>query len=317
MYRYLTSILISCVDSVLWQPCKRGSRECEVPSRPVSIPIGWAGGFLGGEAGDRSRASRYRRRWIERLRRVLQVPDGPDEEGHRWRRHRRTADWEERREYAYTIRAICEIRPPNDAEGDDRSLSGCPSGRPEGTAAGRHRGGDPAFPVLHAARVCPALSPCRRFRSRCEKYVEPDLSMNFSDEMQKEIKEKIVQGATTDVEAIEKILAWMAGETRLANHLPEFAFFNVVDNQDRLAAIAGQSAEEIEQLLADELLRRRDVQEPPARDLQLDGYLAGDHAAGRRHPDAPDSEPASDQPVRGGSRASGRSPADEGHGEGV
>jgi hypothetical protein len=63
------------------------------------------------------------------------------------------------------------------------------------------------------------------------KYVEPDFSMNFSEEMQKEIKEKIVAGAKTDVEAIEKILAWMAHETRLANDLPEFAYFNVVDNK--------------------------------------------------------------------------------------
>jgi len=63
------------------------------------------------------------------------------------------------------------------------------------------------------------------------KYVARDLSMNFSDETQKEIRDKIVKGATTDVEAVEKILAWMASETRLANTLPEFAFFNVVDNK--------------------------------------------------------------------------------------
>lgn len=139
-------------------------------------------------------------------------------------------DWGERREYAYTIRAVCEIRPPNSLEGmNDLYQDARPAGR-------KPRLEDGAvveillFP-FSTPHVFAQPYPRTAVPESLRKYIEPDLSMNFSDEMQKEVKEKIVKGATTDVEAIEKVLAWMAGETRLANDLPELAFFNVVDHK--------------------------------------------------------------------------------------
>jgi len=139
-------------------------------------------------------------------------------------------DWAERREYAYTIRAVCEIRPPNSVEGmNDLYQDARPAGR-------KARLKDATvvevllFP-FSTPHVFAQPYPPTAIPESLRRYVEPDLSMNFSSEMQKEIREKIVKGAATDVEAIEKILAWMAGETRLADNLPEFAFFNVVDNK--------------------------------------------------------------------------------------
>ncbi len=139
-------------------------------------------------------------------------------------------DCQERREYAYTIRAVCEIRPPNDAElMNDLYQDVRPAGR-------KARLKDASvveillFP-FSTAHIFAQPYPLARIPDSLRKYVAPDLSMNFSAAMQKEIRETIVKGAKTDIEAIEKILAWMAGETHLANDLPEFAFFNVVDNQ--------------------------------------------------------------------------------------
>ncbi len=139
-------------------------------------------------------------------------------------------DWQERREYVYTIRAICEIRPPNDAAlMTDLYQDVRPAGRkarlPDGTVVEIL-----LFP-FSMPHVFAQPYPRAQIPDSLRKYVEPDFSMNFSEEMQKEIKEKIVAGAKTDVEAIQKILAWMAHETRLANDLPEFAYFNVVDNK--------------------------------------------------------------------------------------
>jgi len=139
-------------------------------------------------------------------------------------------DWQERREYAYTIRAICEIRPPNDAGlMNDLYQDVRPAGR-----KARLKDGTVVEILLFpfsTPHVFAQPFPRTQIPDSLRKYVEPDLSMNFSVGMQKEIQQTIVKGATTDVEAIEKILTWMAGEIRLANDLPEFAFFNVVDNQ--------------------------------------------------------------------------------------
>jgi hypothetical protein len=139
-------------------------------------------------------------------------------------------DWAERREYAYTIRAVCEIRPPNTVEGmNDLYQDARPAGR-----TARLKDGTVVEVLLFpfsTPHVFAQPYPRTATPESLRKYVERDLSMNFSDEMQKEIREKVVKGATMDVEAIEKILAWMVGETRLANDLPEFAFFNVVDNK--------------------------------------------------------------------------------------
>jgi hypothetical protein len=139
-------------------------------------------------------------------------------------------DWAERREYAYTIRAVCEIRPPNSVEGMNDLYQ---DARPAGKTA-RLKDGTVVEVLLYpfsTPHVFAQPYPRAAIPEPLRRYVERDFSMNFSDEMQKEIREKIVKGATTDVEAIEKILAWMAGGARLANNLPEFAFFNVVDNK--------------------------------------------------------------------------------------
>jgi hypothetical protein len=139
-------------------------------------------------------------------------------------------DWQERREYAYTVRAICEMRPPNDAAlMNDLYQDVRPTGRKARLADGTVV--EIVLFPFSTPHVFAQPYPRTELPEALRKYVARDLSMNFSDEMQKEIKERIVSGATTDVEAIEKILAWIASETHLANDLPELAFFNVVDNR--------------------------------------------------------------------------------------
>ena len=106
-------------------------------------------------------------------------------------------DWQERREYAYTIRAICEIRPPNNiALMNDLYQDVRPTGRkprsPDGTVV------EIVLYPFATPHVFAQPYPRTQLPEALRKYVERDLSMNFSDEMQKEIKEKIVSGATTE-----------------------------------------------------------------------------------------------------------------------
>lgn len=138
-------------------------------------------------------------------------------------------DWHERREYTYTIRAICEIRPPNkevlmnDIYQDVR-LTNTPSRFEDGAIVEVL-----LFPFA-TPHVFAQAYPYKSIPKRLQKYLQRTLAMNFSEEMREEVGE-IVKDANTDIEAVESILAWITSETRLENSIPEFAYFNVVDNK--------------------------------------------------------------------------------------
>jgi len=139
------------------------------------------------------------------------------------------SDRDERREYTYTIRAICQIRPPDNIEGmNDLYQDARPAERKaslEDAVAVEVL----VFPFAEP-RVNAQPYPYNSIPKELHKYVQRTLSMNFSPEMQQEVKE-IVKEAATDIEAVQKILDWIAKETRLANRLPEFAYFHIKDNK--------------------------------------------------------------------------------------
>jgi beta-lactamase regulating signal transducer with metallopeptidase domain len=138
-------------------------------------------------------------------------------------------DWQERREYTYTIRAICEIRPPSSLEVINDLYQ---DARPVEKKA-----------VLDDARVVEVLIfpfatahvyaqpfPKEDIDKELREYIQPTVSMNFSSEMKEKIKD-IVQGAATDVEAIEKMLHWMNSETTLVREMPHWEYLDIVDGK--------------------------------------------------------------------------------------
>ncbi|MBN2314071.1 MAG: M48 family metalloprotease, partial [Sedimentisphaerales bacterium] len=136
-------------------------------------------------------------------------------------------DWQERREYAYSIRAICEIRRPsslemiNDLYQDARPVE--------------------KQPMLDDARVVEVLIfpfaephvyaqpfPKEDLKKKLREYIQPTASMNFSPEMKKKVG-NIIQDASTDVEAIDKMLQWMNSKTSLVREMPHWEYLHIID----------------------------------------------------------------------------------------
>jgi beta-lactamase regulating signal transducer with metallopeptidase domain len=138
-------------------------------------------------------------------------------------------DWQERREYAYTIRAICEIRPPSslkmisDLYQDARPIE-------KKAALDDARVVEVLIFPFATAHVYAQPFPKKDVGKELRKYVGPTVSMNFSSEMKERIK-NIVKGATTDVEAIQKMLRWMDSETTLVREMPHWEYLNVVNGK--------------------------------------------------------------------------------------
>jgi hypothetical protein len=138
-------------------------------------------------------------------------------------------DWNERREYTYSIRAVCEIRPPNDASlMNDLYQDARRQDQP-----GHHANSTVVelliFPSAEP-HIRPQPYPPGSLPESALACTQRTLAFNFSAEMQKGVR-AIVGEARTDVEAVEKIVAWIANETRVVNRLPEFGYFHVKDNQ--------------------------------------------------------------------------------------
>ena len=138
-------------------------------------------------------------------------------------------DWDERREYTYTIRALCEIRPPsgiemvNDLYQDARPVSK-KAALEDATVVEVL-----LFPFANA-HVYAQRYPRGAVTDELKQYIQPTISMNFSPEMKKEIDE-IVKDADTDVESIEKMLQWFNNETTLVTYNPHWEFFHVVNGK--------------------------------------------------------------------------------------
>ncbi len=138
-------------------------------------------------------------------------------------------NWLERREYTYTVRAICRIRPPvtvkgmNDLYQDARFLK---------------KAGTPEDASIVEVLIFPFATPHVVGRQRLQQpvpeslrdYVRPTVAMNFSPEMQKAVR-RLIGKTATRVEAVEKILRWISSETTLVRANPHWDYFNIVNNK--------------------------------------------------------------------------------------
>ena len=138
-------------------------------------------------------------------------------------------DWQERREYAYSIRAICEIRPPSSLEMINDLYQDARPVDKKATLNDARVVEVLIFPFAKA-HVYSQSYPQKKLDRKLRKYVQPTASMNFSSQMKEEIA-KILQGAATDVEAIEKMLQWMNAETSLVRRLPHWEYVNIIDGK--------------------------------------------------------------------------------------
>lgn len=136
---------------------------------------------------------------------------------------------EERREFTYTLKATCEVRPPDDAKlmsdlYQDARLLG--PGRLKDSQIVELTIYPFATPHVYEQPFVAG----QKVPKDLEQYIQPTLAMNYSPEMQRGVRE-IIKAAQTDVEAVNLILKWIARNTRLANREPEFRYFHVKDNQ--------------------------------------------------------------------------------------
>ena len=116
-------------------------------------------------------------------------------------------DWYERREYTYTIRAICEINDPvnledmNDLFQDVRVI------------AERTPTSHPRYEILlypdSEPHLLPTRFPYQEIPSTMKRYTQRGFATNFSPEMQTEIQH-MVSECRSDLEVIERIQLEMA-----------------------------------------------------------------------------------------------------------
>ncbi len=139
------------------------------------------------------------------------------------------SDWDERREYTYTIRAICEIRPPNqvgwmqDVYQDVRLLDR----RPLVDDA------QVIELILYPSasqRVYPQPYPPDATSNELLEYTKPSIAVNIAQEMRDSVAE-MVKDAGSDLEAIKRILDWTRRETKYEKDLPWFGRFQFRDGK--------------------------------------------------------------------------------------
>jgi beta-lactamase regulating signal transducer with metallopeptidase domain len=138
-------------------------------------------------------------------------------------------DWDERREYAYSIRAICEIRPPSSMDMIDDLYQDARPVEKKASLEDARIVEVLIFPFA-TAHVYGQPFPKENLDKELREYIQPTASMNFSPEMIENVK-GIVQGAATDVEAIEKMLRWMDSETSLVTEMPHWEYLNIMDGK--------------------------------------------------------------------------------------
>lgn len=132
-------------------------------------------------------------------------------------------NWDERREYVYTIKIEIKMRKPFDIESmndlyqDVRVISG-----PD----------EEGYTYLEAIiypetkpSYSPSLYPLEELPSKLEIYTEPGIATNYSAEMQIEVLE-IVEGAENDVDVVKQVLQWVAIKTTyyLEYSIPEIYY---------------------------------------------------------------------------------------------
>ena len=138
-------------------------------------------------------------------------------------------DWQERREYVYSIRAICEIRSPSSLEMINDLYQDARLVEKQATLDDAKVVEVLIFPFAKA-HVYPQSYPQKKLDSKLRKFLQPTASMNFTSEMKKGVAD-IIQEATTDVEAIEKLLQWMNSETSMERQLPHWEYLRIIDGK--------------------------------------------------------------------------------------
>jgi hypothetical protein len=138
-------------------------------------------------------------------------------------------DWDERREYAYSIRAICEIRPPSRIEMINDLYQDARPFKKEAMLKDARVVEVLIFPFAEA-HVYSQPYPNENLDKKLKEYIQPTVSMNYSSEMKEQI-DHIVEGSASDVAAIEKMLQWLNHETRLVRELPHWEYFHVIDGK--------------------------------------------------------------------------------------
>ena len=119
-------------------------------------------------------------------------------------------EWNERREYTYTVGVAMKIRKPfdietmNDLYQDVRIISG-----PDKTG----------YTYIEAiiypetrVNFSPSPYPLKELPPELQAYTQPGIATNYDPSMQAEVL-NIVTGAKTDVEVVERVLQWVETET--------------------------------------------------------------------------------------------------------
>jgi len=138
-------------------------------------------------------------------------------------------DWDERREYAYSIRAICEIRPPSSLEMINDLYQDARPIEKKATLKDAKVVEVLIFPFAQA-HVYPQPYPNEKLDKKLKEYIQPTVSMNYSAEMKEQINH-IVEGSASDVAAIEKMLQWLNHETRLERELPHWEYLHIINGK--------------------------------------------------------------------------------------
>jgi len=138
-------------------------------------------------------------------------------------------DWDERREYTYTIRAICEIRPPSSMEMINDLYQDARPFEKEATLKDARVVEVLILPFAEA-HVYSQPYPNENLDKKLKEYIQPTVSLNYSPEMKKQI-DNIVEGSATDVAAVEKMLQWLNHETKLVRELPHWEYLHIIDGK--------------------------------------------------------------------------------------
>lgn len=131
-------------------------------------------------------------------------------------------DWEERREYAYTIKALCKLIQPFDVETMNDMFQDVKVIEQSGNSATL----EVILYPYASPHILPSKYPYEKLHEDVRKYTESGIGMNYSPEMQEEVKE-IVKDAKTDIEAIKKLLAWVSINTKYASFSASPPFMHV------------------------------------------------------------------------------------------
>lgn len=139
-------------------------------------------------------------------------------------------DWNERREYAYTVRVVIRLREPFDVEAmndlyqDVRLIEASDE-------AGYTTIEAIIYPETHAIlRASPyPLEPLPR---ELQSSTQPGLATSYDVEMQAKVLD-IVAGATTDIQVVEQVLKWVHQETTttLDYSIPEVYYTYLEDGK--------------------------------------------------------------------------------------